>query len=86
MCQLTGLDASFQGRNSLLSEQQVIERIFSHIDNKTTDLGDTVWTEPVANYLSEERFDSEIVLLRNSLTQTKLPIMRPNNDNKHQRG
>ncbi|MCX2981135.1 aromatic ring-hydroxylating dioxygenase subunit alpha [Halieaceae bacterium IMCC14734] len=50
--------------NSLLNEQQLIERIFSHIDNKTTDLGDTVWQEPVASYLSEERFESEIALLR----------------------
>lgn len=50
--------------NSLLNEQQVIERIFSHIDNKTTDLGDTVWKEPVASYLSDERFESEIALLR----------------------
>ena len=50
--------------NSLLNEQQVIERIFKHIDNKTTDLGDMVWKEPVANYLSEERFASEIALLR----------------------
>jgi phenylpropionate dioxygenase-like ring-hydroxylating dioxygenase large terminal subunit len=64
MCKLKGLDASYQGRNSLLSEQQVIERIFSHIDNKTTDLGNTVWKEPVASYLSKERFDSEIELLR----------------------
>ncbi|MEH6635167.1 MAG: SRPBCC family protein [Halioglobus sp.] len=49
---------------SLLSEKQVIERIFSHIDNKTTDLGDKVWKEPVASYFSEERFESEIALLR----------------------
>lgn len=49
---------------SLLSEKQVIERIFNHIDNKTTDLGDKVWKEPVESYLSEERFQSEIALLR----------------------
>ena len=49
---------------SLLNEQQVIERIFNHIDNKTTDLGDTVWKEPVASYLSEQRFESEMALLR----------------------
>lgn len=48
----------------LLNEQEVIERIFTHIDNKTTDLGDTVWREPVANYLSEERFNAEIALLK----------------------
>ena len=33
----------------LLSEPKILERIFDHIDNKTTDLGDTVWKEPVAN-------------------------------------
>ena len=49
---------------SLLSEKQVIERIFNHIDNKTTDLGDKVWKEPVASYFSAERFESEIALLR----------------------
>ena len=49
---------------SLLNEQEIIERIFNHIDNKTTDLGDTVWKEPVESYLSEDRFESEIALLR----------------------
>ena len=49
---------------ALLNEQKIIERIFNHIDNKTTDLGDTVWKEPVTNYLFEERFESEIALLR----------------------
>jgi len=50
--------------SNLLNEQQVIDRIFSHIDNKTTDLGDTVWKEPVASYLSQQRFEAEIALLR----------------------
>ena len=49
---------------SLLNEPQIVGRIFNHIDNKTTDLGDTVWKEPVANYLSEQRFESELALLR----------------------
>lgn len=40
----------------LLNDQEVIERIFSHIDNNTTDLGETVWREPVENYQSQERF------------------------------
>ena len=48
----------------LLSEQDTIERIFQHIDNRTTDLGDTVWQEPVAHYHSQERFDAELLLLR----------------------
>ena len=49
---------------SLLSDQEAIERIFTHIDDGTTDLGDTVWREPVENYHSQERFDAEIALLR----------------------
>ncbi|MFT6580829.1 MAG: phenylpropionate dioxygenase-like ring-hydroxylating dioxygenase large terminal subunit [Alphaproteobacteria bacterium] len=48
----------------LLSDNDVIERIFGHIDNKTTDLGDRVWREPADNYRSVERFDAEIKLLR----------------------
>ena len=39
---------------TLLNEQEIIERILSHIDNKTTDLGEAVWREPVASYLSDE--------------------------------
>ncbi|MEP3245548.1 MAG: aromatic ring-hydroxylating dioxygenase subunit alpha [Sneathiella sp.] len=53
---------------TLLNDNEVIDRIFSHIDNKTTDLGDSVWKEPVENYQSQERFDAEISLLR------RLPI------------
>ena len=48
----------------LLDDSQIIDRIFSHIDNKTTDLGSEVWREPVKNYLDQERFDREIKLLR----------------------
>jgi phenylpropionate dioxygenase-like ring-hydroxylating dioxygenase large terminal subunit len=48
----------------LLNDQQAIERIFSHIDNNTTDLGDTIWREPVESYHSQERFAAEIALLR----------------------
>ena len=49
---------------SLLNDQQAIERIFTHIDNGTTDLGDTAWREPVEHYHSQERFDAEMVMLR----------------------
>ena len=48
----------------LLDDNQIIERVFSHIDNKTTDLGSEVWKEPVQNYLDQERFNKEIKLLR----------------------
>ncbi len=49
---------------NLLNETQLIERILGHIDAKTTDLGSDVWREPTKNYLSQERFDDEITLLR----------------------
>ena len=61
----------------LLSEQKILERTFDHIDNKTTDLGDTVWKEPVANYLSQERFESEIALLRSLPVVFCLSAMLP---------
>ncbi|OUR76586.1 (2Fe-2S)-binding protein [Alphaproteobacteria bacterium 46_93_T64] len=48
----------------LLNDNDVIKRIFSHIDEKTTDLGDAVWHEPTDNYKSQERFDAELQLLR----------------------
>ena len=51
-------------KSKLLNDQEVIERIFSHIDNNTTDLGDTVWKEPVDHYQSQGRFDAEIALLK----------------------
>ena len=50
----------------LLGEQETIERIFQHIDNGTTDLGDRVWQEPVEHYRTQERFDAELQLLRQS--------------------
>ena len=48
----------------LLSDQAVFERVFDHIDNNTTDLGETVWREPAENYYSQQRFDAEIALLK----------------------
>jgi len=66
MAELDGNVAASSDTNpgSLLSEQATIDRIFQHIDNGTTDLGDTVWQEPVAHYHSQERFDAELSLLR----------------------
>ena len=52
----------------LLNDKDIIARIFNHIDNKTTDLGESVWREPAASYLSRDRFEAEIALLR------KMPI------------
>ena len=52
------------GASPLLSDSEAIERIFVHMDDGTTDLGDTMWREPVEHYTSQERFDAEIALLR----------------------
>ncbi len=49
---------------SLLDETALAERIFEHIDAGTTDLGDTMWREPVSHYLSQERFEAECALIR----------------------
>ena len=48
----------------LLSDQDVIDRLFQHIDEGTTDLGSEQWREPVSNYTSQARFHQEIALLR----------------------
>ena len=46
----------------LLDDHELIDRVFEHIDAKTTDLGDTVWREPVDNYRGADRFDREMEL------------------------
>ncbi|TNF87957.1 MAG: aromatic ring-hydroxylating dioxygenase subunit alpha [Gammaproteobacteria bacterium] len=48
----------------LLSDQEIIERVFDHIDHGSTDLGDEVWREPTVNYRSLERFEKELELYR----------------------
>lgn len=48
----------------LANDQTVVQRILDHIDNKTTDLSETGWREPVANYRSPERFAAELAVLR----------------------
>ena len=49
---------------SLLTDSQAIERIFQHIDKRTTDVGTTVWREPVEHYFDQARFDAECALIR----------------------
>jgi phenylpropionate dioxygenase-like ring-hydroxylating dioxygenase large terminal subunit len=44
---------------SLSDDAAVVQRIFDHIDNRTTDLSATTWREPVENYRSAERFAAE---------------------------
>ena len=48
----------------LLNDAALAKRIFRHIDEGTTDLGDSVWREPVSHYLSLERFEAECALIR----------------------
>ncbi len=49
---------------NILSDTDVIERIFHHIDNKTTDLGDIDWREPTTNYTCPDRFAAEQALFK----------------------
>lgn len=50
--------------SALLTDTEVIDRVFEHIDSGTTDEGDTLWREPTANYSSPERLAAEIALMR----------------------
>ena len=45
---------------NLLTDNDVIDRVFHHIDNQTTDLGDETWREPIENYSSATRLAAEI--------------------------
>jgi phenylpropionate dioxygenase-like ring-hydroxylating dioxygenase large terminal subunit len=47
-----------------LTDDAVAERVLGHIRNGTTDMGEDVWLEPVANYRSFERLARELELLR----------------------
>src|SRR4051812_5208517 len=48
-----------QCMKSGMDDQAVAQRVLDHIANGTTDLGDAVWREPVANYRSAERLRAE---------------------------
>ncbi len=50
--------------HSFLKDQDVAERVLSHVRNRTTDEGNEVWREPVDNYRSAERFRRELEVLR----------------------
>ncbi|MDP1964421.1 MAG: SRPBCC family protein [Reyranella sp.] len=43
-----------------MDDQSVAQRVLDHIANRTTDIGQSVWREPVANYRSEARLAAEI--------------------------
>ncbi|MBT8124768.1 MAG: aromatic ring-hydroxylating dioxygenase subunit alpha [Gammaproteobacteria bacterium] len=51
---------------NLLPNDQLIEKILDHIDNKTTDLGTEVLRVPTVNYVNQNRFDAEIALIKRS--------------------
>jgi phenylpropionate dioxygenase-like ring-hydroxylating dioxygenase large terminal subunit len=46
---------------TLATEQVIVQRILDHIDRKTTDLADDIWHEPVENYTSPARFETELI-------------------------
>jgi phenylpropionate dioxygenase-like ring-hydroxylating dioxygenase large terminal subunit len=43
----------------LADDPTVIQRLLDHIDNQTTDVAESSWREPVANYRSPARFAAE---------------------------
>ena len=43
-----------------MDDQSVAQRVLDHIANRTTDVGQEVWREPVENYRSEARLAAEI--------------------------
>ena len=51
-------------KNQLLSDAEVVQRVFVHIDSSTTDKGEHTWKEPVDNYCSKERLDAELRVLQ----------------------
>jgi phenylpropionate dioxygenase-like ring-hydroxylating dioxygenase large terminal subunit len=52
-----------------MTDQAVAQRVLDHIANGTTDLGDAVWREPVANYRDATRLQAELErILRRTAT------------------
>jgi len=45
---------------ALLDDQTVAQELLEHIEHNTTDAGDTIWREPVQNYISPSRLEAEI--------------------------
>lgn len=50
--------------STFMNDLDVIDRVFHHVDNKTTDMGDETMRVPVETYTSRERFDAEIALMK----------------------
>jgi phenylpropionate dioxygenase-like ring-hydroxylating dioxygenase large terminal subunit len=47
-----------------MRDPDVAQRVLDHIARGTTDMGEEVWREPVANYRSPERLERELAVLR----------------------
>jgi phenylpropionate dioxygenase-like ring-hydroxylating dioxygenase large terminal subunit len=45
---------------TMMDDQSVAQRVLDHIANRTTDVGQSVWREPVTNYRSAARLAAEI--------------------------
>src|SRR5688572_29769503 len=45
---------------ALLTDHEITERVLSHIANRSTDAGDGLWREPLANYRSKQRLEAEM--------------------------
>jgi phenylpropionate dioxygenase-like ring-hydroxylating dioxygenase large terminal subunit len=55
---------NYNSDTPLLSDTAVVQKIFDHIDNATTDKGDKTWKEPVEHYLSKKRISDELKILQ----------------------
>ena len=65
-CKTGRVEALLTDRSAgFLADGALIDRILEHLDRGTTDLSDSTWREPVANYQSADRLRREIeVVLR----------------------
>jgi hypothetical protein len=59
----------------MMDDRSVAQRVLEYIANRTTDVGQSVWRELVANYRSELRLVAEIeeVLRRSSTVSAVAP-------------
>ncbi len=56
--------AENQHSQALMSDKDLIQRVFDHIDQKSTDMGEQTWQEPTINYQNPERLKAEVALMR----------------------
>jgi phenylpropionate dioxygenase-like ring-hydroxylating dioxygenase large terminal subunit len=47
----------------LADDPTVVQRVLDHVDNKTTDLADSMWREPIEHYRSPDRYAAELDLV-----------------------